>query len=332
MRRHVAEKLYVSRALMLVVGAAIAWRGAMVLAEQRPATAQTVQVQGPPQTPQAASLQDPRERFEVVSIRPSGPDRNLPRGARGGRVRLRLPLGSDCDGDVPQVNPGRIVLNNNVYTLISFAYSLDCLSPNAPALVSGGSEWVKTDQWAIQALTPEAAGLQMSTEKCRSMCRAWISDPRVQRMLQNLLAERFKLVLHWETKEVPVYELTVANGGPKLEHPEDAPCSLPGDSKPDGKPSCTIGLRNGSMANFAASIVVLDRPVIDRTGITGRFDFRLIFEPRLGLIGGLETEPSDPSGPSIFTALQKQLGLKLESAKAPAEVLVIDHLEKPSEN
>jgi len=88
----------------------------------------------------------------------------------------------------------------------------------------------------------------------------------------------------------------------------------------------------GAWQTLQRSIVVLDRPVIDRTGITGRLDFRLIFDPRLGLIGCLGTEPSDPSGPSIITALQKQLGLKLESAKAPAGVLVIDHVEKPSEN
>src|SRR5262249_1700745 len=134
LRKHVAEKLYVSWALLLLVGAAI-----------------------------GSSLQDPRERFEVVSIRPSGPDRNLPTGARGGRVPLPVPLGSYCDGDVPQVNPGRIVLNSNLYTLITVAYSLDCQSPNGSALVSGGPEWVKTDQWAIQALIPAAAGVQAST-------------------------------------------------------------------------------------------------------------------------------------------------------------------------
>ena len=86
------------------------------------------------------------------------------------------------------------------------------------------------------------------------------------------------------------------------------------------------------MASFASGIVFLDRPVIDKTAITGMFEFRLIYDQRLSLIGGPGTEPFDPSGPSIFAALQEQLGLKLESGKAPVEVLVIDRVEKPREN
>jgi uncharacterized protein (TIGR03435 family) len=290
--------------------AAIAWIGAIAPAEQ------------------AAPTQDPREQFEVASIRP-----NLPTAARAGRVPLRVPPGSFCNGDAPQVAPNRVVLNGALYTLISMAYSLDCVSLDGTAPVSGGPEWVKSDQWAIQAVIPEAAGLLVAPEECRSVCRAWISDARVQRMLRNLLAERFKLVLHRETKEVPVYALTVANGGPKLQHSDDAPCTLPGDSpvKPSGTPNCTLALRNASMAKFAASIVLLDRPVVDKTGITGNFDFRLIFDSRQSLLR-LGTDPSDSTGPSIFTALQQQLGLKLESSKARVEVLVIDRVEKPSEN
>lgn len=277
---------------------------------------------------QAASLQDPRLRFDVASIRPRGPDQS-------GHIPLRLPFGSECNGDVPQVSPSRIALNGNFYTLLVMAYGLDCVSADGTALVTGGPGWVKTDLWTLQAVIPEADGLQVSPEKCRSVCRAWIRDARVQRMLQNLLAERFKLVVHWETKEVPVYALTVANGGPKLQHPEGPACSLPGDSNNPGqnvtppKPGCTLGLRNGSMADFAASIVSLDRPVVDRTAITGTYEFRLVFDPRRDLISTLGTEPT---GQSVFTALQQQLGLKLESAKAPADILVIDSVEKPSEN
>ena len=310
----------------------------MVLAEQRPAARQTVRVQGAQQTPQVSSLQDSRERFEIVSVRQSIPDRNAPPGARGG-------VGGGpggCKGSSPQVNPGRIVLNNNsLYTLMTWAYGLDCQNANATGLVSGGPAWVRTDQWVIQALIPEAAGLQVPAEMLFGPPgRAPISDPKLQRMLQNLLAERFKLVLHRETKEVPVYELTVAKGGSKLQHPEDVPCSLrePGNPgaplKPGEKPNCMMRLHS-SIADFSAAIQPLfDRPVIDKTGITGMFEFRLIwaFDPAAGPTRGPGTVPSDPSGPSIFTALQEQLGLKLESAKGPVEVLAIDSVQRPSEN
>ncbi len=273
------------------------------------------------------NLAQARDRFEVVSIRP------VLAGARSGRAPLRVPLGSYCDGDAPQADPGRIALNNNLYTLITMAYGLNCLSSSVPDLVSGGPEWAKTDRWAIQAVIPEADGSPVSTEKCRSACRAWFRDPRVQGMLQNLLAERFKLSLHRETKQVPVYELTVANGGPTLQHPEDI-CSLPGDPKntgPSVKPPCEIVVRNGTMASFAAGLTILDRPVIDKTEITGTFEFRLRFDPRLSQVSSSATELSDPSGPSIFAAVQNQLGLKLESAKDMVEVLVIDHAEKAPE-
>jgi len=85
------------------------------------------------------------------------------------------------------------------------------------------------------------------------------------------------------------------------------------------------------MASFAAGLMTLDRPVIDKTEITGTFEIRLRFDPRLTQVSSSATEPSDPSGPSIFAALQNQLGLKLESAKDAVEVLVIDHAEKPPE-
>jgi uncharacterized protein (TIGR03435 family) len=226
---------------------------------------------------QTASPKYVVDRFDVVSIKP------VQAGARSGRGLLRVPLRSYCDGDVPQADPGRIALNNNLYTLITMAYGLNCLSSSVADLVSGGSEWAKTDRWAIQAVIPEADGSPLSTEKCRSVCRAWFRDPRVQGMLQNLLAEHFKLVLHRETKQVPVYELTVAKGGPKLQHPEDN-CSLPGDPNntgPSVKPPCEIVVKNGNMAGFAAGLLILDRPVIDKTEITGTFEFRLRFDPRL---------------------------------------------------
>jgi uncharacterized protein (TIGR03435 family) len=286
------------------------------------------------QGPQATS----GERFDVVSIRQSILDQGAPTGARGG-------VGGGpggCKGEGPQVDPGRIGFrNNSLYTLIAWAYGFDCLDAKQTGLISGGPEWVGSDQWVIQATIPAGAALNVPVGlQYPPPGRAPISDPKLQRMLQNLLADRFKLTLHRETLEVPVYALTVAKGGPKLQHPEDVPCTPidpknPSSSWKEGeKPKCMMQFRL-SMSDFPAVLrLLLARPVIDKTGITGTFEFRLVwaFDPTADPAGGPGIGPLDPSGPSIFTALQEQLGLKLENSKGPVEVLVIDSVQKPSEN
>jgi uncharacterized protein (TIGR03435 family) len=175
-------------------------------------------------------------------------------------------------------------------------------------------------------------------------------------MLRSLLEERFQLKLHRETKEVPVYALTVAKGGAKLRPYKEGSCSstdptisadplnLPPRPEPGQKPFCgsigigTFGVDGHAMDLDAFARIldrILDRPVVNKTGIAGKFDFHLEFTadgdtPRIGV---RDPRPSDPTGlPSIFTALQEQLGLKIESAKGPGEFLVIDHVERPSEN
>jgi uncharacterized protein (TIGR03435 family) len=313
--------------LVLVIGVAVRWSGAIALAEQRPAT-----------------TQDPRERFEVVSVRQSIPDRNAPSGTSGEKGRGGVGSGpGGCKGSGPQGDPGRIVLSNNsLYTLIAWAYGLDCGKAKANGLVSGGPAWVGTDQWVIQATIPVAAGVQVPADWNFVLPgRDPISDPKLQRMLQKLLVDRFKLALHREPREIPVYDLTVAKGGPKLQHPENVPCTVPGVQddrflmpplKPGQKPYCTFLLRGSSMADLAMSILGVDRPVIDKTGIAGTFDLRLLFDPAAGPIGAPGTAPSAPAGPSIFTAIQDQLGLKLESAKGGFEGFVIDSVQRPSEN
>jgi uncharacterized protein (TIGR03435 family) len=180
-------------------------------------------------------------------------------------------------------------------------------------------------------------------------------------MLRALLEDRFKLKIHRETKEIPVYALTVAKGGLKLQQvktcsPVDnanrPPPPEPGLEPPKSPGFCdslffgnkgmnrTLDMRAMSMTEFAQSLGVLDRPIIDKTGITGMFDFHLEFAPDESTPNLLPFPESDPRGspgtttgpgPSIFTAVQ-QLGLKLEPAKGPGEFLVIDHVEKPSEN
>jgi uncharacterized protein (TIGR03435 family) len=162
------------------------------------------------------------------------------------------------------------------------------------------------------------------------------------RRLQTLPHDRFNLTIHREMKELPVYELTVAKGGPKLQSPNCLQRE-PGDFTI--APGRYRGLVGGSMAsgrlqasgttmaNLARSLShMLGRMVVDRTGITGEFDLRLSFTPDSPNVPSpLAPAAADP-GPDIFIAMQEQLGLKLESAKGPVEFLVIDHVEKPDAN
>jgi uncharacterized protein (TIGR03435 family) len=301
-----------------MVAIVIALTGAVMYGEQPPT--EELQDQQPTSRPDAPTRAD---RFEVVSVRESIPDRNIAAGARGGAGS------SGCIG-LPQIGPGRLVFNNHsLYTMIVHAYGLICSDVSRTGLISGGADWVRSDKWVVQAVIPEGAGLQ--TSGIVTPFRPAISDPRLRKMLQNLLADRFKLVTHLESKEIPMYALTVAKSGAKLQHPENVPCSLGDDGffkplQPGQKPYCSLRFRNRAISDFIAVIrTFLDRPVIDKTGLSGEFEFRLLFsDPNRPAV--------DPAGPSIFTALEEQLGLKLENSKGPVEVLVIDSVSKPTEN
>lgn len=168
-------------------------------------------------------------------------------------------------------------------------------------------------------------------------------------MLQGLLEERFKLKSHLETRERPLYALTVAKSGLKLQALKEGSCTS--DRQPTdicGRmtmkrigPIMTVGAHGMTIADFSSGLLAsrLDRPVIDKTGITGQFDFHLEFSPANTTSGvssqdGIDSASVAPpqEGPSIFTAVQEQLGLKLSPDKGPVEVLVVDHVENPSEN
>lgn len=148
-------------------------------------------------------------------------------------------------------------------------------------------------------------------------------------MLQALLADRFKLRVHREMKEIPVYALLVGKGGLKFR-----------ESAPDATESAHIGVnrRNqsitaskmsmGELSKMIPNVFSVDRPVVDRTGLRGAYDFKIEATPESRMSG----DDPDLKNISIFTAVQQQLGLKLESRKAMIEVLVVDHLEKPSPN
>jgi len=154
------------------------------------------------------------------------------------------------------------------------------------------------------------------------------------------LADRFKLTLHTETKDLPVFALVVAKGGPKIHEAKSGDTYASGVKNARGEaigPHMAMmrlgggrieaqGLPMDSLVNGLAQ--QLGRKVLDKTGLKGNYDYTLEWTPDSGHAEGTE----DSSGPSIFTAIQEQLGLKLESRTAPVEILVIDHVEMPSPN
>jgi uncharacterized protein (TIGR03435 family) len=151
----------------------------------------------------------------------------------------------------------------------------------------------------------------------------------VRRMLQTLLTDRFKLAIHRDSKEMPVYALVVEKNGPRLKGSAiDKECSVHVGFAKDGRNSeltfsgCTID----ALVDHVWSSVGSDRPVVDRTGVSGKYDFRLIATPEYR-----SRTQSDPGDVSIFSAV-KELGFRLEPQKAPVEVVVVDRVEEPTEN
>jgi uncharacterized protein (TIGR03435 family) len=199
--------------------------------------------------------------------------------------------------------------------LISTNWTLDLLMREAYGLrssqISGGPNWVNSDRFSIEAVASGDPGRE-----------------QMLLMLQGLLEDRFKLKVHRETKEGNVYVLSVAKGGPKLKPPKEGDPSFVHMQRmtPNELPGVLyahVG-QNASMAQLCEALWdQLHAPVLDRTGVTGNWDFRVEYA-----VEGAAAE----AGPSIFTAVQSQLGLRLEAAKGPLETLVIDHAEKPSEN
>jgi uncharacterized protein (TIGR03435 family) len=226
--------------------------------------------------------------------------------------------------------------------LITMAYQLQ------PFQLQGAPDWTRTDRFDIVAkLDGDAPPAPLaSTEPDRLMLA-----------LRTLLADRFKLASHWETQELPVYALVLARADSKLGpnmHPAAVDCdaaraatlAAARDGKtisPNTGDKVACGMRNSNgrfqfggypLSFFANGLAnQVQRTVIDRTGLTGNWDFELTFTPeriRQQALASTAPPDVDPNGPSIFTAIQEQLGLKLESTKGPVKVLVIDHVEQPS--
>lgn len=255
-----------------------------------------------------------RSGFEVASVRPAAsPDGQALLQALPGRLRMQ------------NLALRRLILN---------AWGVQDYQ------LAGDPPWLASEHYDIQATAAADTSVQQ------------MEGP----MLQVLLEERFKLTVHRETRQLPIYELNVGKGGAKLQRTKAGSCipysvdSRPPPAPAPGQPNpiyCglhlavdglnrTIDGTGVTMAAFAANLSRaytsnLARSVIDRTGLTGTFDLHLKWavDP---LNGPGPTPSPDPAGPSLFAALQEQLGLKLESAKGPVEVLVIDHVEKASAN
>jgi uncharacterized protein (TIGR03435 family) len=243
---------------------------------------------------------------------------------------LRVMMGGD---------PGRVNMSNiTVKDMLRQAYQVKEYQISGP-------DWMNSTRFDVVATIP-----------------AGVARDQLPLMWQSLLADRFKLTLHREKKELPVYALAVGKNGPKLKEAEDK-----GDSGPKGPgPMPGMGMNRGrimmgrgrvdlksfTVAGFAEMLSrQMDRPVIDETKLQGLYDFTLEWTPderqRLAFLPGgggpppgAEDHPrpagpdgARPNGPDIFAAVQEQLGLKMEAKKAPVEILVIDHVEKtPTEN
>lgn len=209
--------------------------------------------------------------------------------------------------------PGRLAITNfSLRAMVRYAYDVQQIQ------ISGGPAWVDSDRWDIVA----TAGREISEDERR-------------RMLQTLLNERFKMTIRRESKELPVYALVVAKGGSKLTpsgvaEPERVEMNVSGAG---------LHQMRGQSVSLSTIAKVLTVPagriVIDRTGIDGSFDYKLEWVPdpaNMPMINGVKPDGSKLDGASIFTAVQEQLGLKLEATKGPVETLVIERAEKATEN
>jgi uncharacterized protein (TIGR03435 family) len=208
--------------------------------------------------------------------------------------------------------------------------------------IEGGPKWVSSDRYDIEAKMDSS-----EIEKFQTLG----PDQRVlesNRMLQALLANRFRLVVHRETKELPGYALVIAKNGPKLHDAKPGDTYPNGIKGPDGQPGEGLMIMGGlggpltgqgiTISNLVRVLSQqLGRTIVDETGLAGKYDFTVQWTPdeRAGPMSAATQgggSSADSSEPSIFTAIQEQLGLKLESRKVPVEILVIDHVEAPSEN
>jgi uncharacterized protein (TIGR03435 family) len=238
------------------------------------------------------------DSFDVAAVKPTPPD------WKGGRF-FRMESANQFAARGYQLR-----------VLISAAYNLN------PKAVSGGPAWIDSDLYDLIARTPGRVRPNLEEQMA---------------MLRTLIAERFNLTFHRQKKEMSVYALTVAKNGPKLKESQTA------ELGPEGPPPLVfviapdvvrVPARSATTTELTYILqrAAFDRPVLDRTGLTARYDFDLEFAPDESLFGGMLRGAGDSGKPGIFTAMQEQLGLKLEAAKGLVDSIVIDKIDRPSAN
>jgi uncharacterized protein (TIGR03435 family) len=247
-----------------------------------------------PPAPVVPMAADATPGFEVATIKPSAPDKpGIGIGLRGRNFST---------------------LNTPLSYLITFAYGLH------PRQIVGGPAWLETEKYDLAGV-PDKPGAP--------------NDKQLKQMVQKLLADRFQLKFHREKRELSVFAITVGKGGPTLTASTNVSNGVPGLGF---RGLGNLVVRNATIEDFAnlMQTSVLDRPVVDQTNLKGRFDFTLDWAPDETQFGamGVKVPPSaeNETRASLFTAIQSQLGLKIDAVKAPVDVLVIDHVEKPSDN
>ncbi len=206
-----------------------------------------------------------------------------------------------------------IATNYTLTNLIALAYDM------SPRTISGGPAWMESQHFNIEAITPG----DVRPTRLEQM-----------RMLRALVVERFGLKFHRQEKEFSIYELTVAKGGPKLKAAAnpDSPPDLIGVVYP-GK--IEVPAKSVTMDDFVAMLqrATLDRPTVNKTGLTGKYDFTLDWAPDETQYGGeIQKAPDDTPMPALFTAVQDQLGLKLEAKRGMVNAMVVDAAVKPQAN
>ena len=236
----------------------------------------------------------PQPSFEVASVRPN----------KSGGPRYSI----EPTGDRFKAT------NISVFSLLQWAYDAEAFR------ISGAPSWFSSDRFDVEAKAEGAPSI-----------------PQFRLMLQRLLASHFQLKLHRETKQGLVYELVAARRGPKLKPAKCVGTPSPGNPCGGftGSPRGSLTGRADTLPDFAKHLsAILGRPVLDKTGLDDAYDFDLTWTPdeiaRQGP-GDPDAPSGDPAGPSFFTAVQEQLGLRLESAKGPVDVLVIDSATRPAQ-
>jgi len=228
------------------------------------------------------------------------------------------PMSYDDDALSHIYNPSRTsefkAVNVTLRALLEVAYGIP------ETQMFSGPGWASSDKFDVEAKSDSKTNEQLAALSAEQGKQA------KRQMLQTLLADRFKLVAHAETREIPIFALVIAKGGPKLVKTDVSRPELSG-----GRGRISIKGGDDALAVLAFELSWrLGRPVIDQTGLRGRYELTLNWTEDDGPSPAPASDASN--APSLFTAIQEQLGLRLDPTKGPTPVLIIDHAEKPSEN